>query len=297
MVKNADSAMYHAKEQGGQTHMFYEERMNAAVAERLAMEHNLRKALERNEFHLHYQPWLSLREGEIRGVEALLRWEHPELGAVPPDEFVPIAEDMGLIVPIGEWVLQESVRQARVWETQGLPPVRIAVNLSLRQLRDKRLLKAVRSLLKESKLEPERLALEITESTLMEDLQETVAVLSKLSRAGIHLLIDDFGVGYSSLSHLKRFPIHSVKIDRSFVRDIATDANDAAIVAAIIAMAHQLRLRVVAEGVETEEQLAFLRQHKCDEIQGHVISEPLPPETCAEVLGGWRTQNPDDLPN
>ena len=297
LVKNADSAMYHAKEQGGQTHMFYEERMNAAVAERLAMEHNLRKALERNEFHLHYQPWLSLREGEIRGVEALLRWEHPELGAVPPDEFVPIAEDMGLIVPIGEWVLQESVRQARVWETQGLPPVRIAVNLSLRQLRDKRLLKAVRSLLKESKLEPERLALEITESTLMEDLQETVAVLSKLSRAGIHLLIDDFGVGYSSLSHLKRFPIHSVKIDRSFVRDIATDANDAAIVAAIIAMAHQLRLRVVAEGVETEEQLAFLRQHKCDEIQGHVISEPLPPETCAEVLGGWRTQNPDDLPN
>ncbi len=293
LVKNADSAMYHAKEQGGQSHMFYEERMNAAVAERLLMEQNLRKALQRNEFRLHYQPWLSLQEGEIRGVEALLRWDHPVLGMVAPDDFIPIAEDTGLIVPIGEWVLQEAVRQAKVWEAEGLPPVRIAVNLSLRQLRDKRLVKTVRRLLSDSGLEPQRLALEITESTLMEDLQETVAILKKLSRAGIHLLIDDFGVGYSSLSYLKRFPIHSVKIDRSFVRDIAVDANDAAIVAAIIAMAHQLRLRVVAEGVESEAQLAFLRSHSCDEIQGHVISEPLPPESCAEVLGGWQMAEAD----
>lgn len=294
LVKNADSAMYHAKQQGGQMHLFYEQRMNTAVAERMLLEHSLRKALERGEFRLYYQPCLSLRDGIIRQVEALLRWQHPELGMVLPDQFVPLAEETGLIVPIGEWVLHEACRQMKAWDEEGLPPLRVAVNVSLRQLRDKRLVDATRRLLAETGLESGRLALEITESTFMEDVRDTVSVLDELSGTGVHLLIDDFGSGYSSLGHLRRFPVDSVKIDRSFVRDIVDDPHDAAIISAIIAMAHQLRLGVIAEGVESDEQLSFLRSHRCDVIQGFLVSEPLSPTDCVEVCSGWSAPRPQN---
>jgi diguanylate cyclase (GGDEF)-like protein/PAS domain S-box-containing protein len=275
LMRNADIAMYHAKSAGRGNYQFFAPDMNRAATERLQMENQLRHALGRDEFTLHFQPIISLASGIAHAVEVLLRW-HPESGAVGPDRFIPVAEDTGLIVPIGEWVLRTACRQFKEWKDEGCPLSRVVVNLSVRQFAQKNLVATVGRILQEAELEPRHLGLEITESLLMENPVEAIRVLTALSDMGIEISIDDFGTGYSSLSYLKRFPIDKIKVDRSFVRDIATDPEDAAIVTAIIAMAHSLDCRVVAEGVETEEQLRFLRDRGCDDSQGYYFSRPLP---------------------
>lgn len=276
LLKNADVAMYRAKQQGRNNYQFYTSDMNATAFERLAMETSLRHALEREEFVVHYQPQVDLRTGTLIGAEALIRWQHPELGLVSPAKFVPLLEETGLIGAVGEWVLRSACSQAQAWHEQGLPQLRIAVNLSARQLADARLVDTVCNVLAETRLAPELLELEITESAIMEHTQRTVDTLTRLRQLGISFAIDDFGTGYSSLSYLKRFPIDTIKIDQSFVRDITTDVDDAAIVTTILAMAHSLKRYAVAEGVETGEQLAFLRERGCDGMQGYLFSAALP---------------------
>lgn len=284
LVKNADTAMYRAKKQGRNTYEFYTPDMNARAFEQLAMENSLRRALERGEMMLHYQPRVSLKSGRITGAEALLRWRNPELGMVSPGQFIPIAEESGIIVPIGEWVLRTACAQNKAWQDAGYPPINIAVNLSVRQFRDSRLIEAVSGALQESGLDARHLELELTESVLMENAQAPVVILRHFKQMGIRIAIDDFGTGFSSLSYLKHFPLDQLKVDQSFVRDISSDPNDAAIVTAIIAMARSLKLEVVAEGVETPEQLAFLRSNRCDEMQGYYFSRPVPPEEFAALL-------------
>lgn len=276
LIKNADTAMYHAKDKGRNNYLFYEPHMNAAAADRLLIENSLRRALERGEFELYYQPSINLRERRIDALEALIRWRHPELGMIPPDRFVPLAEESGLIVPIGEWVLREAVRQVALWRQAGFQAVRVAVNLSLRQFRHRDLIDVIRQAVLDAGIEPSALALEVTESVFMEDEEDTIARLNEMSRMGIEILIDDFGTGYSSLARLRMLPIHVLKVDRSFVRDITTDPNDASIIAAIISMAHNLQLKVIAEGVETVNQLTFLQSQGCDDIQGYLVSQPIP---------------------
>jgi diguanylate cyclase (GGDEF)-like protein/PAS domain S-box-containing protein len=276
LIKNADTAMYHAKDKGRNNYLFYEPHMNAAAADRLLIENSLRRALERSEFELYYQPSINIREGRIDALEALIRWRHPELGVIPPDRFVPLAEESGLIVPIGEWVLREAVRQVRLWRKAGFDRVRVAVNLSLRQFRHRDLIHVIKQAVQDEGMEPSALALEVTESVFMEDEEETIARLNEMSNMGIEILIDDFGTGYSSLARLRMLPIHVLKVDRSFVRDITTDPNDASIIAAIISMAHNLQLKVIAEGVETVNQLNFLKAQGCDDIQGYLLSRPIP---------------------
>ena len=273
LMKNADIAMYRAKEQGRNTFQFYSALINVHSMERFALESSLRRALERNEFLLHYQPKLDLASGRISGVEALVRWQTPQ-GLIPPAQFIQLAEETGLIVPIGEWVLKTACAQNKAWQKQGWAPVRIAVNLSPRQFAHENLLQDVARVLYETGLAPAFLELEITESMVMQNPERTITQLNSLSALGIHLSIDDFGTGYSSLNNLKRFPLDSLKIDRSFIKDLPGDSDDAAITQAIIAMAHSLRLRVVAEGVETVEQFDFLRDYHCDEIQGYYFSKP-----------------------
>jgi EAL domain-containing protein (putative c-di-GMP-specific phosphodiesterase class I) len=236
----------------------------------------LRHALERNELHLHYQPQVTLRDGHIIGAEALLRWQHPELGAISPAEFIPIAEDSGQIISIGEWVLRTAVQQMKEWLDSGLPPMVIAVNLSAIQFRQPNLPELVSLILEEAKLPPEYLELELTEAVAMDDPQSAIAVMDKLFDRGIRMSIDDFGTGYSSLSYLKRFKVYKLKIDQSFVRDISDDPEDKAIVTAIINLASSLGMHTIAEGVETASQLAFLRLQGCDEVQGYYFSKPLP---------------------
>ncbi len=288
LLKNADISMYRAKEQGKNNYQFYSAQMNVHTLERLALESNLRRALERNEFLLHYQPKIDIGSGRITGMEALVRWQQPARGLIPPAQFIPLAEETGLIVPIGEWVLKTACAQNKSWQEHGLPPLRVAVNLSARQFGHETLLQDVARVLTETGLDPAALELEITESMVMHNPERAVILLTKLKAMGIHLSIDDFGTGYSSLNYLKRFPIDSVKIDRSFIQDLPGDSDDAAITQAIIAMAHSLRLKVIAEGVETEEQLSFLRNHGCDEMQGNYFSKPLPenefPACCRTVL-------------
>jgi EAL domain-containing protein (putative c-di-GMP-specific phosphodiesterase class I) len=233
---------------------------------------------------VHYQAKVDAKTRAITGVEALVRWQHPELGLVPPSRFIPIAEETGLIVPIGRWVLQEACRQNKAWQDAGMPAVRIAVNLSARQFTDKGLLKEVRSILADSGLSPSLLELEITESMVMRDLPKALEILTALKRLGVWLAIDDFGTGYSSLSSVKRFPIDVIKVDRSFIRDIPEDSDDKALTEAIIRMAKSLSLTVVAEGVETKEQVAFLQRHACDEFQGYYFSKPIPAEDFARLL-------------
>ncbi len=284
LIKNADIAMYRAKELGKDNYQFYTADLNARALENIQLENALRHALARDELVLHYQPQIDVESGRIVGMEALIRWNHPELGMVPPERFIPIAEESNLIIPIGEWVLHSACAQARQWRDAGYPPLRMAVNLSAQQFRQKNLLEPIFRALRSNGYEPEHLELEITESLIMQGAGKTIAILEEISEAGIRISLDDFGTGYSSLSYLKRFPIDTVKIDRSFIRDIHTDPNDAAITRAIIAMSHSLKLSVIAEGVETEDQLAFLREQGCDEYQGYFFSQPRPAEELTELL-------------
>jgi diguanylate cyclase (GGDEF)-like protein/PAS domain S-box-containing protein len=286
LMRNADFAMYHAKDSGRNNYQFFKPDMNLRAVERLSLEVDLRLALENREFELYYQPKMSLETGAIMGVEALIRWRHPRRGLVPPAQFIPVAEACGLIVPIGRWVLREACRQTRAWRDAGLRPIRIAINVSPLELREKDFVATVRTILTETGLEPCYLELELTETFLMQDATVTAAVLQDLKDLGVMLALDDFGTGYSSLSHLKRFPIDTLKIDRSFVRDLATDADDASIVSAVISMGESLHMRVVAEGVETRDQFVFLQEHSCPEGQGHYFSRPVGAGQLTRLLGG-----------
>jgi diguanylate cyclase (GGDEF)-like protein len=275
LLKHAEVAMFRAKDNGRNTYQFYTATMNPHSLQRLSLEAGLRRGLERAEFELHYQPRIDLRSGEAIGAEALLRWRHPELGMVPPGQFIPIAEETGLIEPIGAWVLREACAQARRWQDAGLD-VRVAVNLSARQFRNQGLARDIRKCLEATGAEAQSIELELTESMVMQDPEQAVRTLNELNAMGLKLSIDDFGTGYSSLAYLKRFPIDSVKIDRSFVKGLPADAEDAAIVQSVMALARSLDLRVVAEGVETMEQREHLKAAGCDEMQGYLASKPLP---------------------
>jgi len=290
LLKNADTAMYRAKEQGKNNFQLYSSRLDARSVERLGLESSLRHALERGEFLLYYQPRINLRSGRMTGMEALLRWQHPELGLVSPDEFIPLLEETGLIVSVGQWVLHTACQQNKVWQQAGFPPLRVAVNLSVRQFK-RGLSDIVARVLNDTGLESRWLALEITESILMEHKESAIALLNELNGMGIRLVIDDFGTGYSSLSYLKRFPIHSLKIDRSFVQDIPDDPGDMAIARSVIGMAHSLNMTVTAEGVETAQQVDFLRAQNCDRIQGYYFSPPLPAEVFTQLLTEGRFLN------
>ncbi len=284
IMRNADTAMFHAKASGRNKYQFFKADMNIRAVRRLAVEINLRRALKQSEFLLHYQPKIDLASGAMVGAEALIRWRDPALGLVYPGRFVPIAEECGLIVPIGRWVLREACRQVRAWLDAGLSAVPVAVNISSVEFRHKDFLEGVALILKEAGLAPRYLELELTESILMQDAGASASVLEALKAMGVRLAIDDFGTGYSSLSYLKRFPIDTLKIDQSFVRDIATASDNGAIVSAVIGMGKSLKQRVVAEGVETDTQLAFLRARQCDEGQGYLFSHPLPAEDFARLM-------------
>ncbi len=288
LFRNADTALYQAKELGRNTYHFYTEGLTRAADQRLTLESHLRRALERNEFLLHYQPQVTVADGRLIGVEALVRWQHPELGLVPPDQFIPLAEETGLIVPLGEWVLLTACTQLKAWIDQGLPPFSVAVNLSSRQFHQGDLASRVHAVLNTVDLPPALLELEITESAIMEQGELAIATLDALKALGVKLSIDDFGTGYSSLSYLKRFPVNTLKVDQSFVHDLEQDRSDQEIAATIIAMAHNLELQALAEGVETEGQLAFLHQHGCEACQGYLISKPLP----ADELERWVAERP-----
>ena len=277
LIKNADTAMYQAKENGRNGIQFFRREMNVRAVERQSIEHNLRLALEREEFVVHYQPKIDLASGAVSGAEALVRWNHPERGLVSPAQFIPIAEQSGLIVPIGRWVLREACRQMRAWRDAGLPLVNMAVNISAVDLRDDEFLDHVLSVLEETGVDPRQLELELTETVLMKHIDATAAILQALRERGVRVSLDDFGTGYSSLSYLHRFPMDSLKIDRSFVNQISVDSGGAPIVAAIISMARSLKLRVIAEGVETAAQLAFLQGLACDEAQGFYFSRAVEP--------------------
>jgi diguanylate cyclase (GGDEF)-like protein len=288
LLRNADTAMYRAKGCGRNNYQFYVADMNVRARERLMLENALRRALVRDEFMLYYQPRVDIYSGRVIGAEALLRWRHPEMGLIPPSEFVPILEETGMILPVGEWALREACRQNRAWQALDLPPIRVAVNLSARQFVQKDLAGTVEQVLADSGLSSAYLELEITEELLLEHSHANTVTLNKLRDLGVHISIDDFGTGYSSLSYLKRLPINTLKIDKSFVRDITRDSDGAAIASAIIAMACSLRLNVLAEGVETDEQLSFLRAQGCNEIQGYSFSHPLSADDFEKLLRDGR---------
>jgi len=284
LIKNADTAMYQAKENGRQSYQFFKPAMNVRAVERQSIEENLRRALERQEFSLHYQPKINLKSGKITGAEALLRWTHPTRGPVSPAQFIPVAEDCGLILPIGNWVLREACKQARAWLDAGLPLGTMAVNISSMEFRDDNFLESVFAILKETGLNPRSLEMELTESVLMKRAESAASVLKTLRASGVQVAVDDFGTGYSSLSYLRKFPIDALKIDQSFVRQITTASDDTTIVTAIISMGRSLKLRVVAEGVETQQELEFLQAHQCDEAQGYYFSRPVLPQIFAKLL-------------
>jgi diguanylate cyclase (GGDEF)-like protein/PAS domain S-box-containing protein len=284
LIKNADTAMYQAKENGRQSYKFFKSAMNVRAVERQSIEESLRRALEREEFALHYQPKINLRAGEITGAEALIRWTHPVRGPVSPAAFIPVAEDCGLIVTIGNWVLHEACKQARAWVDAGLPLSNMAVNISAMEFRGKNFLEGVFAVLKDTGLDPKFLELELTESVLMKRPQSTESILKTLRAKGVQVSVDDFGTGYSSLSYLQKFPIDALKIDQSFVRQITMAPNETSIVTAVISMARSLKLRVVAEGVETQDELAFLQAHQCDEAQGYYFSRPVTAQQFAKLL-------------
>jgi diguanylate cyclase (GGDEF)-like protein len=286
LLKNADTAMYHAKNQGKNNFQFYKRAMNACAFENLTMENCLRRAMEREEFLLHYQPRMDLRTGKIVGAEALIRWNHPAKGLIYPAEFIPIAEETGIILPLGEWVLKNASEQIKDWQRSGIAKTRIIVsaNLSGRQFRQENLLEVVSKVIDSSGIDPQYLELEITENIIMESIEKTSTTLKKLKKMGIHISIDDFGTGYSSFSYLRYFPLDIIKIDRSFIKDITKNDEVLTIVKAIIAMAHTLKLRVVAEGVETNEQMRLLIEQGCDEMQGYLLSAPLSAEEVLKFL-------------
>lgn len=283
LISNADVAMYRAKDNGKNTYQFYAPMMNTSSYERLTVENKLRRALEREEFILHYQPQIDVTTGKIIGTEALVRWQNPEIGLVPPDMFISLAEENGLIVPIGEWVLREACRQNNSWHKQGLGELSIAVNLSAMQFHQKNLAQMIEQVLRETGLSSDHLELEITETGIMKH-SNAISTMLELKEMGIRLAIDDFGTGYSSLSHLKRFPLDKLKIDKSFVRDVTTNQDDAAIVTAIIAMAKSLKLKTIAEGVETREHCDFLCSNDCYEMQGYFFSRPLPAREFEQLM-------------
>ncbi len=284
LIRCADSAMYQAKDNGRNAVEFYEPRMHASSVERLALENDLRRALEREEFELRYQPILEARTLRVVGAEALVRWRHPGRGLVPPDQFIGTAEETGLIVPLGEWVLQHACVQAALWSRRRRRDLRIAVNLSARQLRHGGLAESVARALSDSRLPARLLDLEITESTIMKDVAAASAILSGLRVGGVHISVDDFGTGYSSLGYLKALPIDSIKVDRSFVSGLSSDPHDQAIARTIVTLAHAIGVDAIAEGVETEEQLAVLRGLECDQVQGFLFSEPVEPEAFERFL-------------
>lgn len=292
LIKNADVAMYRAKEQGRNRFQFFTGEMNARSLARMTMEKYLRRALEKNELLLYYQPKVNLYSGRVASMEALLRWQSPELGMVSPANFIPLAEETGLIEQIGEWVLRTACRQNKAWQDADLPPLTVAVNLSARQLRQPNITSLIRQVLRETGLGPRWLELEITESMVMQDVDRVTDILGELKGMGIYLAMDDFGTGFSSLSYLKRFPFDKLKIDQSFVRDITSDPDNAAIAKAVIAMAHSLHLKVIAEGVETEGQLNYLRAHGCDEMQGYYFSRPVPVAEFEQLLRAGHCLHP-----
>jgi diguanylate cyclase len=283
LLQHADAAMYHAKKKGRNTFQFFAPAMNAFARERLELESGLRTALAQREFELHYQPKVDVATGRIESAEALIRWRHPKRGLIPPGGFIPLAEETGFIVQLGEWVLYEACRQARAWQDEGVH-LRMAVNLSARQFRQDSLIETVRGALTAARLEPRYLELELTESAVMQDAESSVQIMRRLSDAGLRISVDDFGTGYSSLSYLRRLPLDKLKIDRSFIREIVTSRDDAEIVRAIVTLAHSLHLKVIAEGVETAEQLTFLRALGCDQYQGFYCSPPLPPAQFIALL-------------
>jgi diguanylate cyclase (GGDEF)-like protein len=284
LIRSADIAMYRAKEQGRDRFQLYAPAMNAQAVERMGLEHGLRKALAQDQLVIHYQPIIEVATGRIHGTEALLRWRHPDLGLVPPDDFIELAEMTGLITPMGPWILEEACGRTRAWQRGTRFYFSVAVNLSARQFLERDLVSQVKRALRTTGLEARFLELEITESVAMQSAETTLRTLKELKALGVRISIDDFGTGYSSLAYLKRFPIDTLKIDQSFVSDIGTDADDSAIASAVIAMAHGLGLRVVAEGVEREEQLDFLRRQRCDHYQGYLFSRPLAADAFGALL-------------
>ena len=284
LIKNADTAMYQAKENGRQSSRFFEPAMNARAVERQSLEQSLRRALERREFALHYQPKVNLKSGQVTSAEALIRWTHPTRGSVSPAEFIPVAEDCGLIRPIGNWVLREACKQAQAWVNEGLPLATMAVNISAIEFNDAAFLEGVLTILEDTGLDPRCLELELTESVLMKRADFAESVLKTLRARGIQLAVDDFGTGYSSLSYLRKFQVDCLKIDQSFIRQITTDPDETSIVTAMISMGRSLKLRVVAEGVETQKELAFLQDHGCDDVQGYYFSRPVPAQGFGSLL-------------
>lgn len=284
LLQNAGTALYRARQKGGDTCRFYTSDMHEIAVKRLSLENNLRHALERDEFILHYQPQVDARSGRFSGMEALVRWQHPQLGLVPPNDFIPIAEDTGLIIPLGEWILRTACRQNAAWHRAGLAALSVSVNLSLRQFQQTDLVETVNRTLAAAGLEPEYLELELTESSIMNDAEQTIETLRELKRLGIKISLDDFGTGYSCLSRLKTLPLDALKIDRAFVRNIAADSNDVAIVKTIVTLSRNLKLRTIAEGVETEEQSNVLSALGCDDFQGYLFGRPIPAETFELLL-------------
>ncbi|MBV8880638.1 MAG: EAL domain-containing protein [Planctomycetaceae bacterium] len=284
MLHNADIALRRAREQGSDCFQFYLPAVNDQFLTRLELQNSLRMALARDEFVVHYMPQLDVKGGRIVGMEALVRWKHPTLGLVQPSDFIPLAEESGLILPIGERVLRTACAQGRAWKQAGLPPIRVSVNFSARQFQHQNPVALVTRVLRETGLPPDQLELEITESAVMKDANAALGTLRSLKETGVHLSIDDFGTGYSSLSYLRSFPLHALKVDRSFVREITSRADDAAIVTAVIAMAHSLKLKVIAEGVETAEHLSWLHARNCDEVQGYHFSRPVAADAAGKLL-------------
>jgi diguanylate cyclase (GGDEF)-like protein len=293
LLRRANAAMRYTKEACRGGYRFYAAEMSSFTDDHLALESELRRGIETGQLELHYQPKVDISTNRVRSAEALIRWRHPQRGLVAPMVFIPVAEETGLIVPLGEWVLREACKQVRAWIDSGISPVRVAVNLSAKQFRDADLAQVVKSALSDARLEPGFIELELTESAVMYNPQESAATLAKLSAMGVHISIDDFGTGYSSLSYLRRFPLDKLKIDRSFIRDLMKNPDDVSIVKAIISLAHSLRLRVVAEGVETAEQLDFLRQLGCDQYQGFLCSPAVPPDVFAELMRKMRAERPE----
>lgn len=286
LIANADTAMYRAKQEGRHTFRMYAYEMNAKSFEQMLLEQSLRKAIAEDELLLHYQPQVDPHGREVVGLEALVRWQHGEFGLIPPSEFIPIAEETGLIVPLGNWVLRQACLQHGKWRAEGRPPIKISVNVSGKQFQHPEFIPGLAAILDQSAMRPELLELEITESIFIHDAPQTIEKLKQLKRMGLRIAVDDFGTGYSSMNYLRQFPLDVLKIDRSFIRDIAHNAHDQAITDAMIRLAHDLGLRVVAEGVETAEQLARIKQPRCDAVQGYLFSKPLP----AEEMGRWLTE-------